>query len=59
MNHDRVVNLYDLMDSAYDAPQIHDISRQLGHVPLIDVNPRRNQALPVGRTSTGRSLSLS
>jgi len=45
MSHDRVVNLYDLMDSAYDVPQIHGISRQLGHVPLIDVNPRRNQTL--------------
>jgi hypothetical protein len=45
MSHERVVNLYDLMDSAYDVPQIHDLSRQLGHVPLIDVNPRRNQAL--------------
>jgi len=45
MSHDRVVNLYDLMDSAYDVPQIHDLSRQLGHVPLIDVHPRRNQAL--------------
>jgi hypothetical protein len=45
MTQARVVNLYDLMDSAYDVPQIHEISRQLGHVPLIDVNPRRNQAL--------------
>ncbi|MGR8998725.1 MAG: IS5/IS1182 family transposase, partial [Gammaproteobacteria bacterium] len=45
MSHDRVVNLYDLKDYAYDAPQIHDISRQLGHVPLINVNPRRNQAI--------------
>lgn len=45
MTHERVVNLYDLMDSAYDVPQIHDLSRQLGHVPLIDVHPRRNQAL--------------
>jgi hypothetical protein len=33
------------MDSAYDAPQIHDCSQQLGHVPLIDANPRRNKAL--------------
>lgn len=41
----RVTNLYDLMDSAYDAPQIHDCSRQLGHVPLIDTHPRRNKAL--------------
>jgi transposase len=45
MSQTRVVNLYDLMDSAYDVPQIHDVSRQLGHVPLIDVHPRRNQAL--------------
>jgi len=45
MSQARVVNLYDLMDSAYDVPQIHDLSRQLGHVPLIDVHPRRNQAL--------------
>jgi hypothetical protein len=33
------------MDSAYDVPQIHDMSRQLGHIPLIDVHPRRDQAL--------------
>jgi hypothetical protein len=45
MSQARVVNLYDLMDSAYDVPQIHAFSRQLGHVPLIDVHPRRNQAL--------------
>ena len=45
MSQARVVNLYDLMDSAYDVPQIHDLSRQLGHVPLIDVHPRRNQVL--------------
>jgi transposase len=41
----RVTSLYDLMDSAYDAPQIHAHSRQLGHVPLIDTHPRRNKAL--------------
>jgi hypothetical protein len=45
ISNDRVTNLYDLMDSAYDVPQIHEISRQLGHVPLIDINPRRNKAL--------------
>jgi len=37
----RVVNLYDLMDSAYDASEISDNSRALGHVPIIDANPRR------------------
>ena len=45
MTSERVINLYDAMDSAYDVPQIHDMSRQLGHVPLIDTNPRRDQAL--------------
>lgn len=36
----RVTSLYDLMDSAYDAPQIRAFSRQLGHVPIIAANPR-------------------
>jgi hypothetical protein len=45
MTSERVINLYDVMDSAYDVPQIHDMSRQLGHIPLIDTNPRRDQAL--------------
>ncbi len=45
MSSERVTNLYDVMDSAYDVPQIHDMSRQLGHVPLIDVHPRRDQTL--------------
>ena len=38
----RVQNLYDLMDSAYDAEEIRACSRKLGHVPLIDSNPRRD-----------------
>ena len=33
------------MDSAYDVPQIHENSRQRGHVPLIDRHPRRDKAL--------------
>ena len=41
----RVVNLYDLMDSAYDSPIIKDYSKSLGHVPIIDINPRRNSDL--------------
>lgn len=36
----RVTNLYDMMDSAYDAPHIKAHSRALGHVPMIDPNPR-------------------
>ncbi len=45
ISHQRVTNLYDLMDAAYDVPQIHETSRQLGHVPLIDRNPRRDKTL--------------
>ncbi|CAC9525128.1 hypothetical protein [uncultured Gammaproteobacteria bacterium] len=45
ISHERVTNLYDLMDSAYDAPQIHQLSRELGHIPLIDKHPRRDKAL--------------
>ena len=41
----RVTNLYDLMDSAYDAKEIHQTSERLGHVPIIDVNPRRDKEL--------------
>jgi hypothetical protein len=41
----RVTNLYDLMDSAYDAPIIREHSKSLGHVPIIDINPRGNKKL--------------
>jgi hypothetical protein len=37
----RLTNLYDLMDSAYDAPEIYAASRALGHVPIIDPKPKR------------------
>jgi len=40
ITHQRVDSLYDMMDSAYDAPQIKEHSRELGHVPMIDINPR-------------------
>jgi hypothetical protein len=36
----RVTNCYDLMDSAYDAPEIWERSRALGHIPIIDLHPR-------------------
>jgi hypothetical protein len=39
----RVTNLYDLMDSAYDAQSIHEQIRGLGHIPIIDAHPRRDQ----------------
>ena len=42
----RVTSLYDLMDSAYDAPQIHAFSQSLGQVPIIDPNPRGGEKIP-------------
>ena len=37
------LHLYDLMDSAYDSPIIKQHSQSLGHVPIIDMNPRGNK----------------
>ncbi|MCY3980808.1 MAG: hypothetical protein OXF51_03365, partial [Alphaproteobacteria bacterium] len=39
------VRLYDLMDGAYDATEIHTVSQRLGHIPIIVTNPRRDRAL--------------
>lgn len=36
----RVTNLYDVMDAAYCSFELHEHSRSLNHVPLIDHNPR-------------------
>ena len=41
----RVTNLYDLMDAAYCSTELRDHSRSLGHVPLIDHNPRRGERI--------------
>ena len=40
MTASRVINLYDVMDSAYDAPEIKAKSLGLGHVPIIEAHPR-------------------
>ena len=45
MSYQRLTNLYDLMDAAYDSPQIHSFSRSLGHIPIIDNNPRRGEKI--------------
>ena len=42
----RCTSLYDLMDSAYDAASIYQVSDELGHVPIIDPNRRRADGLP-------------
>jgi hypothetical protein len=41
----RVTNCYDLMDSAYCSSVIREESKKLGHVPLIDHNPRRGEKI--------------
>jgi hypothetical protein len=63
----RVQSLYDLMDSAYDAPQIKAQSLSLGHVPIIDPNQRRGEKTEMApatavryneRTTAERGFSL-
>ena len=44
MTHQRITNCYDLMDSAYDSELISKHSESLGHVPIIDENPRSRKA---------------
>lgn len=46
MTSQRVVHLYELMDSAYDADDIHAHSRELNHVPIIAPHPRRGTKKP-------------
>ena len=44
MTYQRVKSLYELKDSAYDCQHIAAYSRSLGHVPIIDPNPRTGEA---------------
>jgi len=50
----RVDYLYDLMDSAYDAKQIYEVSRTLGHVPIIDKNSRGKEVIPMAPHEAAR-----
>lgn len=43
MTAERVTNCYDLMDAAYCSGVLREHSRSLGHVPLIDHNPRKGE----------------
>jgi hypothetical protein len=54
MTAQRVTSLYDLMDSAYDAPQIRAFSRSLGHAPIIDSNPRGGEKIPLAPAQAQR-----
>jgi hypothetical protein len=58
MSNQRITNLYDLMDSAYDSPIIKEHSKSLDHVPIIDINPRRDKKLKGELQSEARRLEL-
>ncbi|MFH0785161.1 MAG: transposase [Pseudomonadota bacterium] len=47
MTNRKVTYLYDLMDAAYAAERIEEISWGYGHVPIIDKNGRGKEALPM------------
>jgi hypothetical protein len=46
--------LYDLMDAAYDAHPICEVSRSLGHVPIIDKNSRGREVIPLAPHEAAR-----
>lgn len=54
----RVTNLYDLMDSAYDVAAIKQHSRDLCHVPIIDINPRATTGLKQELADEAKRLRL-
>ena len=45
MTAQRVTNCYDLMDAAYCSTVLREHSKSLGHVPLIDHNPRGGEKI--------------
>lgn len=50
----RVDYLYDLMDAAYDARPIYEVSHSLGHVPIIDKNGRGREVIPLAPHEAAR-----
>ena len=42
----RVTSLYDVMDAAYDAAEIYEHSRSLGHVPIVRPVKRKQKEIP-------------
>ena len=47
MSSGKVDYLYDGMDTAYDAKPIYEVSRELGHVPIIDKNSCGKEIIPM------------
>ncbi len=54
MSSAKVDYLYDLMDSAYDAGPIYEVSKSLGHVPIIDKNSRGKEIIPMAPHEAAR-----
>jgi hypothetical protein len=54
MTSERIDYLYDLMDAAYDAEPIYQVSRSLGHVPIIKGNRRRKEVIPMAPHEAAR-----
>lgn len=54
MTAQRITNLYDLMDSAYDCKSIDGYSQGLGHVPIIDRLERGKGLVPMEPATAAR-----
>jgi Transposase DDE domain/Transposase domain (DUF772) len=54
----RIDYLYDLMDAAYDAAQIAEHSRALGHIPVIDFNCRNDTDSKAARDAESKRRAL-
>ena len=54
----RIDYLYDLMDAAYDAAQIAEHSRALGHMPVIDFNCRSDTDSKTAREAESKRRVL-
>lgn len=54
MSSSRVDYLYDLMDAAYDAGSIYEVSRSFGHVPIIDKNSRGKDTISMAPHEAAR-----
>ena len=50
----RVTHLYDVMDAAYCSVSLREDSRNLGHIPLIDHNPRGGEKIEFDPASAVR-----
>jgi hypothetical protein len=50
----KVNYLYDVMDPAYDARQIYEVSKGLGHVPIIEKNSRGWDVIPLAPHEAAR-----